>query len=79
MAFATSAFSSYSGCRQYRDDIARARAEVENAPEVDKLRIFYDHPGFIEAMTERVRDALADFLKDDKSFRRDFLFVRRDY
>ena len=58
LAFATSAFSSYSGCRQYREDILRARAEVEGAPEIDKLRIFYNHPGFVEAMTARVRDAL---------------------
>ena len=60
LAFATSAFSSYSGCRQYREDILRARAEVEDAPAVDKLRIFYNHPGFIEAMTDRVADASKD-------------------
>jgi len=60
LAFATSAFSSYSGCRQYRNDIVRARAEVEDAPEVDKLRIFYNHPGFIEAMSDRVQDALRE-------------------
>jgi len=58
VAFATSAFSSYSGCRQYRDDIVCARAEVDDAPEIDKLRIFYNHPGFIEAMSDRVRHAL---------------------
>ena len=58
LAFATSAFSSYSGCRQYREDILSARAEVEGAPLVDKLRIFYNHPGFIEAMSDRVADAL---------------------
>ena len=61
LAFATSAFSSYSGCRQYRQDIAAARAQVENAPEVDKLRIFYNHPLFIQAMAERVQDALTRF------------------
>lgn len=61
LAFATSAFSSYSGCRQYREDIAAARREVgEGAPEVDKIRVFSNHPGFIEAMAERVRDALGD-------------------
>ncbi len=61
LAFATSAFSSYSGCRQYREDIAAARREVgEAAPEVDKIRVFSNHPGFIEAMADRVRDALAD-------------------
>ncbi len=59
VAFATSAFSSYSGCRQYREDLARARAETPGAPEIDKLRIFYNHPGFIEAMSDRVRDAFS--------------------
>jgi len=59
LAFVTSAYSSYSGCRQYREDIARARSEVgPGAPEVDKLRAFFNHPGFIEATVERVRDAL---------------------
>jgi len=48
LAFVTSAYSSYSGCRQYREDIERARAEVgEGAPAVDKLRAFYNHHGFI--------------------------------
>jgi ferrochelatase len=59
VAFVTSAYSSYSGCRQYREDIARAQAEVgTGAPEVDKLRQFFNHPAFIEATVERVRDAL---------------------
>jgi ferrochelatase len=58
LAFATSAFSSYSACRQYLEDIGRARAEVGAAPEVDKLRIFYNHPGFIDAMAERMQFAL---------------------
>ena len=60
LAFFTSAFSSYSGCRQYREDIYRAQVEVgSDAPEVLKLRAFYNHPGFIEANADRVRDALA--------------------
>jgi ferrochelatase len=58
VAFATSAFSSYSGCRQYREDLARASTEAPGAPRIDKLRVFYNHPGFIEAMTDRVRAAL---------------------
>ena len=59
LAFVTSAYSSYSGCRQYLEDIARARAEVgPSAPAVDKLRAFHDHPGFVEANVERVREAL---------------------
>jgi ferrochelatase len=59
LAFVTSAYSSYSSCRQYREDIARAQSEVgPGAPEVDKLRAFFNHPGFIEATIERARDAL---------------------
>ena len=60
LAFFTSAFSSYSGCRQYREDIHRAQAVVgPDAPEVLKLRAFYNHPGFVEANADRVREALA--------------------
>jgi ferrochelatase len=59
LAFVTSAYSSYSGCRQYREDIARARSEVgAGEPEVEKLRAFFNHPAFIEATVERVGDAL---------------------
>jgi ferrochelatase len=59
LAFVTSAYSSYSGCRQYREDIARAQNEAgSGAPEVDKLRVFFNHPGFIEATVERIREAL---------------------
>lgn len=55
LAFVPSAYSSRSGCRQYLDDIARARAEVgDAAPQVDKLRVFYNHPGFIEPLAELV-------------------------
>jgi ferrochelatase len=61
LAFFTSAYSSYSGCRQYRENIAEARAEVgPAAPDVDKLRVFFNHPGFIEPMVERVRAALEE-------------------
>jgi ferrochelatase len=59
LAFATSAFGSYSGCRQYREDIERARAAVgPGAPEIHKLPTFHNHPGFIGAMADRVRAAL---------------------
>src|SRR5271155_5093285 len=58
LALVTSAYSSYSGCRQYRENIAAAQADAgEGAPKVDKLRVFYNHPGFIEAMADRVQDA----------------------
>src|SRR5579871_1562594 len=60
LAFVTSAYSSYSGCRQYREDIARAQAEVgAGAPEIHKIRAFFNHPGFIGATEDRLRDALA--------------------
>jgi ferrochelatase len=59
LAFMTSAFSSYSGCRQYRENVTQAQAEVgEGAPKIDKLRTFFNHPGFIDTMKERVRAAL---------------------
>ncbi len=59
IGFVTSAYSSYSGCRQYREDIARAQCEVgAGAPEVDKIRPFFNHPGFVEATVERARDAM---------------------
>ncbi|MGH9328549.1 MAG: ferrochelatase [Terriglobia bacterium] len=60
LAFVTSAYSSYSGCRQYLEDIVRARAEAgEGAPRVEKLRAFYNHPRFIEAIADRIREARA--------------------
>ena len=59
LAFFTSPYSSYSGCRQYREDIARAQAEVgPDAPQVEKLRAFYNHPGFIEPNAANLRTAL---------------------
>lgn len=59
LAFFTSAYSSYSSCRQYLEDIERARQTVgAGAPTIDKLRAYYNHPGFISPMTERVREAL---------------------
>ncbi len=64
-AFVTSAYSSYSGCRQYREDIARAQNEIgPGAPEADKLRAFFNHPGFIEATEARLRDALSQVPAD---------------
>lgn len=59
VAFVTSAYSSYSGCRQYREDIERARAAVgDDAPVIDKIRVFYDQPGFLDANEDRLREAL---------------------
>ncbi|MDB5388396.1 MAG: ferrochelatase, partial [Planctomycetaceae bacterium] len=59
LSFVTSAYSSYSGCRQYRDNISAAQAEVGDlAPVVDKLRVFYNHPLFISVTCDRVLAAL---------------------
>ena len=67
LAFVTSAYSSYSGCRQYREDIARAQAQAgEGAPQIDKLRVFFNHPGFLEATEDRLREALAQVPADTR-------------
>jgi ferrochelatase len=58
LALATSAYGSYSGCRQYREDLDRACAALPKPPVMDKIRPFSDHPGFIEAAAARVREAL---------------------
>jgi protoporphyrin/coproporphyrin ferrochelatase len=59
LAFMTSAYSSYSSCRQYREDIARAQAAVgDGAPVVDKIHPFHNHPGFVEAVVDRIQHAL---------------------
>lgn len=60
LAFVTSAYGGYSSCRQYLDDIAAARALVgPDAPVVDKIRHYYDHPGFVEPLADGVRAALS--------------------
>jgi ferrochelatase len=59
VAVATSAFSSYSGCRQYLEDIERARNAVgPSAPVIEKLPPYWNTPGFLETMTEHTRDAV---------------------
>ena len=60
LAFVTSAYSSYSSCRQYLQNIADAQAAVgPTAPCVEKLRVFYNHPLFIEANVDHIRAALS--------------------
>src|ERR1700679_1817637 len=61
LAFVTSAYSSYSGCRQYLEDIQKAQQEVPGAPQIDKLRVFYNHPDFIQANAQNVAAGLAQF------------------
>jgi len=61
LAFVTSAFGSYPGCRAYLEDIELARKNVgPSAPHIDKLRLFYNHPQFIAAWAERTVAALRE-------------------
>jgi protoporphyrin/coproporphyrin ferrochelatase len=66
LAFVTSAFSSYSGCRQYRQDMSQAADGVDGALTFHKIRAFWNHPGFIETMVDRVSDALNELSADDR-------------
>jgi len=68
IALVTSAFGSYSGCRQYRENIVAARAAVENAPAIDQIPPFFHQTGFIEAVADRVREALAKLPDADLVF-----------
>jgi len=75
LALVTSAFSSYSGCRQYLEDIDRARAEVgASAPVIDKIHSFFNHPGFVAAVVDRTRRAL-DEIPDDRRAEAPILFT----
>jgi ferrochelatase len=59
LVFPTSAYGGYSACRQYDEDILRARAAVgPDAPELVKIRQFFDHPLFVDAFADAVRTAL---------------------
>ena len=62
IAIGTSAYSSYSSCRQYREDYAIALEEtgLGDVVAIDKVRQFFDHPGFVEPFIEGVRQGLAD-------------------
>lgn len=65
VAVPTSAYASYSACRQYHEDIAAAREAVgEDAPAVEKLRHYFDHPGFVAAGAAGTREALATLPPD---------------
>lgn len=57
--FMTSAYASYSGCRQYRENLAAAVGAVEGAPRLDRLRHYFNHPGFIEPVVDATLSALA--------------------
>jgi protoporphyrin/coproporphyrin ferrochelatase len=68
LAFVTSAYSSYSGCRQYRENIEAARAEAgAGAPRVEKLRVYFNHPGFVGPNVENLLAALAQVPADRRA------------
>src|ERR1700722_5918019 len=59
-AWVTSPYSSYSGCRQYLDDIERARSAVgADAPVITKVRPYFDHPGFVEPWAQSLTESRA--------------------
>ena len=58
--FQTSAYSSYSSCRQYRENLADAVAAVDDAPVVDRLRLYWNHPGFLDPGVDAVVDAVRE-------------------
>jgi ferrochelatase len=59
LVLTTSATGSYSGCRQYREDLQRASDELDAPLRFTKLRHYFDHPGFVAANAGAVRAALA--------------------
>jgi len=59
-AFVTSAYSSYSGCRQYRENLYDAVSVVGGAPRIDKLRHYFNHLGFVAAFVDTACVALAE-------------------
>ncbi|MGH3413921.1 MAG: ferrochelatase [Marmoricola sp.] len=62
----TSAYSSYSGCRQYREDLAAAATGVPGAPALSRLRAYYDRPGFVAPMVDNTLAALADLPEEGR-------------
>ena len=66
LAFATSAYSSFSSCRQYREDFARVLEEtgLGERMTIDKIRPFFDHPGFVASFISGVRNAIEKFVAD---------------
>jgi ferrochelatase len=64
LVFTTSAYSSYSSCRQYRENLYDAVGQVPGAPALDKLRHYFNHPGFVEPVVDGVLAALAQLPAD---------------
>jgi len=67
LTYVTSGFSCYSGCRQYRENLMAAQAEMDGeAPQFDKIRVFFNHPLFIETVTEKVGKAFRLLPEEDQ-------------
>jgi protoporphyrin/coproporphyrin ferrochelatase len=65
IAFVTSAYGSYSSCRQYLDDIEQARAQAgPGAPRIDKIRHYFNHPGFVEPLVSSTLEAIGRLPQD---------------
>ncbi|MDI3402457.1 ferrochelatase [Streptomyces cavernicola] len=68
LTLATSAYASYSGCRQYRENLADSLAALEaeglELPRIDKLRHYFNHPGFVRPMIDGVLQSLAQLPED---------------
>lgn len=68
LVFPTSAWGGYSGCRQYHEDIARARESVgDGAPDLTKIRQYYDHPLMIGAFADAITDAVASLPEAERA------------
>ncbi len=62
LVFITSAYSSYSGCRQYRENIEEAKSTLSDGLlETDKIRVFYNHPGFVNTIADLLMESLNQF------------------
>lgn len=67
LVYITSGFSCYSGCRQYRENLMVAQADLEGeVPSFDKIRVFFNHPLFIEVLSDKVREAIALLPEEDQ-------------
>ncbi len=67
LALVLAAYSSYSSCRQYRENIIQACDSIgENAPHIDKIRVFYNHPDFIAANANHLKTAFAQFSAEER-------------
>lgn len=68
LTYVTSGFSCYSGCRQYRENLMAAQAEMgPDAPVFDKIRTFFNHPLFIEVLSDKVQEAVQLLPEQDRS------------